>query len=263
MKLMGENKLTEKEHWDNYWREFDLPVELIQSPDNLLINEELNLFNTYFPKDPLSVLEIGGAPGQYLVYLSKQFGYQVNCLDYSEVGCQKTIENFKLFNIPVTVYQKDIFKDLKDIPRFDMVYSMGLAEHFNDLSGIVEKHLDLLKPGGILMIGMPNFLGINHFFLKRLAPSLVEKHNLESMDIKNWKKFENEFKLETIFKAYVGGFEPSTFLVREKTDFVNNILFLKARILNRIFHKNFRFLRRFNSKHFSGYMIGIYRKPKE
>lgn len=259
---MSGKRLTEKQHWDDYWSKFELPVEIKKSEGNLLLNEELNIFDKYLTQKPLSILEIGGAPGQYLVYMHKNFGYQVHCLDYSEIGCEKTKENFKLLNIPVKVYQQDIFSENLGIPQFDVVYSMGLIEHFDDVSQVVKKHLCLLKPGGILMLGLPNLRGINHLFLRFLAPELLRQHNLQTMKIKTWETFEKEFGLEIIFKNYIGGFEPMTFLLREKKSFLNNLLFLKARVLNRIFHNNFKFLRKLNSRFFSAYILAVYRKPE-
>lgn len=258
---MTSNKLTEREHWDYYWHKLQLPAEVKDSEDNLLLNEELSIFRKFLPKEKLSVLELGGAPGQYLAFMHKQFGYKVSCLDYSETGCKKTIENLELLDIPVDIYQKDIFSDLSMLPNFDLVFSMGLIEHFNDPSLIIKKHLELVKPGGIVMFGLPNFRGINHFFLKRLAPSQLKQHNLKTMDIRSWTEFERKYKLKILFKGYIGGFEPATFLFRERKSMISGLYYLKARLLNKIFHNKLRFLRRYNSRHFSAYILGIYRKP--
>lgn len=258
---MNDNKLTEKEYWDNYWESIDLPIEVKKGKDNFLLNEELKIFEKFLPKKKLSILEIGGAPGGYLAYMHKQFGYEIHCLDYSEIGCEKTEENFKLLNIPGKVHNLDIFSEKVDLPLFDIVFSMGVIEHFEDVNPIIQKHLDLLKGGGILLLGLPNFSGVNQLFLRRLAPNLLSQHNLKTMDIRNWHKFENKFGLETISRRYIGGFEPMTFMIREKKSLINNLLFLKAKALNRIFHKNFSFLRKYNSRYFSAYIIGIYRKP--
>lgn len=258
---MTDDKLTERQHWNDYWSNLDLPVEIKKSGENFLLNEELKVFDKYLPKKKISALEIGGAPGQYLTYMYKQFGYSVSCLDYSDVGCEKTVENFKLLNIPVKVYQKDLFDENLKMPQFDLVFSMGLIEHFEDVAGVIEKHLNLLKPGGILLFGLPNLRGINHLFLRWLAPNMLKQHNLKTMDIRTWNSFEEKFNLKTIYKSYVGGFEPMTFMVREKKSFFNNLLFLKARVLTKLFHKNFKGLRRINSRCFSGYILGIYQKP--
>lgn len=258
-----QDKLTEKQYWDDYWRNIGLPLEIIREDSALNIIAELDVFEQYLPKANLSLLEIGGAPGQYLAWFHKTLGYQISCLDYSEEGCKKTRANFKLLNIPGRVYQHDLFAEELQMPLFDMVCSFGFIEHFADLNGVVGRHLALLKPGGILLLGVPNLLGINHWFLKRLAPDLLLGHNLKTMDAGSWKNFEDYFQLELIFKGYIGGFEPAVFLKREKKSSSTNMLFFVARVLNRIFHNNLRWLREYNSKNTSGYLMGIYRKSTE
>ncbi len=254
-------KLTEIEYWENYWRAFNLPAEITRQTSSLNILEELDIFDKFLPKGNFSVLEIGGAPGQYLSYFNKNHNYTVSCLDYSKVGCEKTLENFKLLNINGVVYEGDLFSENLDVPQFDIVCSFGFVEHFTNLESVVGKHLNYLKPGGKLIIGVPNLQGINHWFLKRLAPNLLLGHNLNTMDSKRWEDFENDFALKVIFKDYVGGFEPSVFLKIERKSVLNNSLFFLARILNRLFHSNMKILRKFNSKITSGYLMGIYQKP--
>lgn len=258
---MVKSTLTEKSYWDEMWRGVKLPAEIKRSDNNLLLNKELDVFEKYLPNKALSILEIGGAPGQYLAYFHKQFGYNVHCIDYSESGCEKTVKNFEYLNIDGQVYHADIFSKELDLPQFDIVFSMGFIEHFTDLKLVVGKHLQLLKPGGMLMLGIPNFLGINKFFLKSLAPGMLSQHNLSTMNLYNWIAFEEHYRLEIIFRNYIGGFEPMTFLLKEKNSFWNSVLFLKARVLNKIFHQNFKSLRNINSKYFSAYAIGVYRKP--
>ena len=256
-----QDKLTEKQYWDDYWKSIVLPLEITRENSAHNLMAELDVFERHLPKAKLSVLEIGGAPGQYLAYFHKTFGYEITCLDYSSVGCEKTRENFKLLNIPATVIQGDLFSDELQLRQFDLVCSFGFIEHFTNLTDVVGRHLKFVKPGGRLLLGVPNFLGINHWFLKRLAPDLLAGHELKTMDASNWNEFEKHHNLEVIFKDYVGGFEPAVFLKREKKTPLNNALFFAARVLNRIFHNHLKYLRKHNSKRISGYLIGIYRKP--
>ncbi|MCD6098735.1 class I SAM-dependent methyltransferase [bacterium] len=260
---MGIRKLTKRAYWDNCWEKISLPVEIKKSPKTPYLNEILSIFDKYMPKnEQLSILEIGGAPGQYLAYMHSNFGYEVHCLDYSEIGCKKTKENFKLLNIRGNVYQEDIFSKELNLPSFDIVYSLGFIEHFSDLDTVIQKHLELLKPGGILLIGAPNLRGINHWFLKRLAPQRLYKHNLSAMDISNWKSFEEKFKLKPLFKGYIGGFEPGILHTCEKKSFSNLILLTVVKLLCFCFNSRpFRIFRRLNSKYYSGYVIGVYKKP--
>lgn len=237
-------------------------MEVKKSKDSLYLNEILNIFDTYLPKDNhLSILEIGGSPGQYLIYMHRQFGYKIHCLDYSEIGCVKTRENYELLNIHGEIYQQDLFSEHHNLPLFDIVYSLGFIEHFSNLSLVIEKHLGLLKQNGVLIIGAPNFLGINHWFLKRLAPELLSKHNLETMDISNWTSFEKEFGLKIVFKGYVGGFEPQIFNRRERKSFWNSMLKSVTRNLSSVLTHHLKALRKFNSRYFSGYVMGVYQKP--
>ena len=175
---MDNYDLADRKFWNDYWKGKPLPVEIKRTKNSLYLNQILNILDEYLPKNNhLSILEIGGAPGQYLAYMHKNFGYDIHCLDYSDIGCRKTEENFRLLNIQGKVYQENLFSEDLALPQFDIVYSMGFIEHFSDVQAVIQNHLKLIKPGGILLVGVPNFLGINLFFLKRLAPELVSKHN--------------------------------------------------------------------------------------
>jgi 2-polyprenyl-3-methyl-5-hydroxy-6-metoxy-1,4-benzoquinol methylase len=110
-------------------------------------------------------------------------------------------EAFEGVNLNLIIYNRDIFGDLSDLPRFDIVFSMGLIEHFSDPDAIVGKHVELLNKQGILLLGVPNYRGISHTVLRRLAPRKLSMHNLETMDIKNWESFEKKYGLKTIFKG--------------------------------------------------------------
>ena len=82
-----QDKLTEKEYWENYWKTIQLPLEIKRENCAPNISAELDVFERYLPKAKLSALEIGGAPGQYLAWFHKTLGYEVSCLDYSDEGC--------------------------------------------------------------------------------------------------------------------------------------------------------------------------------
>ena len=257
---MQKDHLTDQDYWDNYWENLPLPIEIKKRKKELHINEILNVFDQYLPKDSkLSVLEIGGAPGQFLVYMYKNYNYKICSLDFSKKGCEKTRENFNILNIQGEVLNYDLFDDTHVLGQFDIVYSLGFIEHFSDLRNVVSKHLKLVKPNGILLLGVPNFSGINKWFLKRLDPQDVAKHNLNTMDLENWTRFEKEFCLETIFKGYVGGFEPWVFNRYINKSPLNNLIYFGVKILCFISHSHFKFIKKLNSKFISGYAIGIYR----
>lgn len=260
---MKENKLTEQEFWEQYWDNRTSGIEVKKEKKNLFVNEILNVFDKYLPVNQnYTVLEIGGAPGQYLIYFVKNFGYKAHSLDYSRNGNIQTERNFKQAGIPITIYEADLFAPDKNLPRFDVVYSLGLIEHFDDPLKAVEKHVELLKPGGILILGAPNLTGIYHRFLKTLSPDHDKTHNLKTMDLANWERFEKALPITPLFKGYVGGFEPLIMKKKDVTTAWAKFLGFIVKGLVFTFSSRFRFLRRYNSRRWSGYLMGIYRKTE-
>lgn len=258
---MGDGCLTEKAHWENRWKRIREPKEIQRDTKHAVNSELVKIFDTYLPQQTgLKILEIGGAPGQFLAYLAKEFGYSAHAIDYSTIGCDKMREAFEIANVDVTIYNRDIFGDLSDLPSFDIVFSMGFIEHFSDLDSIVGKHVELLKKQGILLLGVPNYRGISHAVLKRLAPRKLSMHNLETMDIKNWESFEKKYGLKMIFKDYIGGFNPGRFRGCENRTLKNVLIRFFFKIVRILITDRFASLRRFNSIYWSAYLFGIYRK---
>ena len=97
------------------------------------------------------------------------------------------------------------------------MYSLGLIEHFADRHPIVENHARLVRPGGYLVLGVPNFRGLTGWFMRTLAPSTYATHEIGAMDLDGWREFEEALQLRVLWKDYVGGFEPSVFARREDT----------------------------------------------
>ncbi len=157
------------------------------------------------------MLEVGGAPGGYLVHLWRKFGHDVCVLDNSPAGIELSRRNFELLGVPGRVLERDLFAPDDPDLKFDVVFSLGLIEHFQDTTAVVDAHLNYVRPGGTLIVGCPNFRGINGWLLRRLSPSLLRWHNLDAMDISRWPAFERRLNLEVKFRGYVAGFQPGIF----------------------------------------------------
>ncbi len=257
---MDNTRLTEKDYWDERWSKTRLPAIVEPTTNHPVAREILRLLQDHLPKERQSVVEIGGAPGQYCAYLSKYHGYEANIIEYSEAGCRKTRENFDLLDLGINMYQRDFFGDLSDLPQFDVVMSLGFIEHFDNLDDVFQRHVSLLRKGGTLVLGVPNFRGIHRRVLAWLAPDTLSRHNLEAMDLRNWRVLEDTYGLKPVFEGYIGGFEPRTLKRCERRT--------PMRLLARWFFKMlqhlmtpFPFLRRWNSASWSAYLIGIYRRP--
>ena len=256
---MKESQLTGQKLWEDYWE--DKKDRKATKKKNLLYTEILRTFDKYLPKTKgLTILEIGGGQGEYLLYLTQRFGYKAHSLDYSRIGNEQTNAIFAKAGIPVELFERDLFSDNSDLPKFDIVFSLGLIEHFDEPGIVVEKHLGLLKSGGLLLLGVPNYGGIYRPVLKLLAPAVEATHNMDTMNLENWRSFEERFTLQPIFTGYIGGFEPMNMKKLEVKNVLTKIIYFFIRVLMVLFSFRMRFLRKFNSKYWSGYLIGIYRK---
>ena len=252
--------LTGAEYWDRYWSSLTLPREYRHTPRAYYLNAILDVFDRWLPKDAtFTAAEIGGAPGQYLAYLHRSLGYRVTCVDLSATGCAKTVENFRLLGLPGNVIQADITTDAGDLPAFDVVYSLGLIEHFADRRQIVENHARLVRPGGYLVLGVPNFRGLTGWFMRTLAPSTYATHEIGAMDLDGWREFEEALHLRVLWKDYLGGFEPSVFTRREDARPRTLVPYLLARALKFLLSRRLGFLRRINGPRWSGYAMAVYR----
>lgn len=253
---MSRPPLTDEAYWDTFWGDIKLPTEVRHGQSHYL-DAILDSIDHHLPTDGKRALEIGGAPGQYLAYMHRRFRYAVTCLDFSPAGVRKARENFEALGIDARVIEGDMFDKSIEIEPQDVVYSLGLIEHFDDTEAVLRAHLRFARPGGLLMIGAPNLRGLNEWMLRRLRPGVLETHVLESMDLERWTALEGPLGLIPVFKGYVGGIEPNVFGA-QVPERLWTALGLAVALFARIF-RNARWLRRINGRHTSGYMLAIWR----
>jgi 2-polyprenyl-3-methyl-5-hydroxy-6-metoxy-1,4-benzoquinol methylase len=259
---MSLTRLTDESFWNDYWSSVQLPIEIDKSR-GLVIAEITDVLDRYLQRDrAMSVLEIGGAPGQYAAYVHKRLGHSITILDSSPLGCEKTRENFDLLGIPGDVINGDLFDLPSGLARFDAVYSLGLLEHFDDVTAVVRAHMNLLAPGGTLLLGAPNLVGINRLLLRRLSPDFLSTHQEEATRVPTWDRFETDLRLTRLFRAYLGGFDPSMFWRCESRKLGDRVLHQFLRQLAKGLERpRTRFLRRPNAPSWSAYIMGAYLTP--
>jgi SAM-dependent methyltransferase len=179
-------------------------------------------------------------------------------LDYSPVGCELARRNFEMLGIPVTVHQADLLDPDLDIGQFDLVYSLGLIEHFRDLAEVVAAHARLVKPSGVLLLGVPNYRGLNGWIATRLRPKMMRSLEPQTMSFDTWDGFEEELELKRLFRTPVGGFEPA--MLMPEPDIAQHVLPLAfiVKALTFALSRHGRWLRRFNHPAVSGYLVGAW-----
>jgi SAM-dependent methyltransferase len=245
--------------WDNMWSSASLPT--VVDPSDPFTGAIVSKMASYIPSGARTILELGGAPGGWLAYFARQHGLCPVALERSAIGCERTRENWRLLGVAGEVIQADLFAD-SPTGRFDVVYSLGLIEHFDDLEYVVQQHLKYLKPEGALMLGCPNWRGVYRTPISRLTPHLLSIHNLETMDVNSWDGFEESLGLTRLFRGYVGGFEPSIYSNIERPGFAPYAIARAAGKLSKLLRfPVLRALHRFNHPAISGYILGAYTLP--
>lgn len=158
------------------------------------------------------ILEIGCAPGGWLVYFHRELGYDVYGVDYSQVGCELTKETLKKNGVTGEIICEDVF-DASFLNKyeefFDVVYSLGVVEHFTDPTDIISIHLKLLRKGGSLVLGMPNYGdGTVQRICEKIMgreEDLVKTHNVKLMKLPEFKKYLEKFEsIEIQILDYIG-----------------------------------------------------------
>ncbi|MCF8237228.1 MAG: class I SAM-dependent methyltransferase [Saprospiraceae bacterium] len=97
-----------------------------------------------------SLLDVGCGSGAF-VHLAKQAGLKAEGLEYNELAVQKGRSQ------RLTIHHEDLHQWAADhASQYDVVSSFQVLEHIADVRSFVQSNLKLLRPGGKLVIGVPN-----------------------------------------------------------------------------------------------------------
>ena len=162
----------ERTHTQPRWR---LPSKL-----NVGVSNALRLLSSHVQPD-MRVLEIGCAPGKHLAYLAKRRGAKVCGLDYSEPGIANSRELFRRLSLEAEFHCEDLHQSTFPEQSFDVVYSLGVVEHFQDPKPAIERHMVMAKPGGVVLITVPNYGGLYGRIQRYFDPENLGIHNLDIM----------------------------------------------------------------------------------
>ncbi|MCA9422240.1 MAG: class I SAM-dependent methyltransferase [Nitrospira sp.] len=157
----------------------------------------------------MNVLEIGFAPGKQLAYVAKILGAQVTGLDFSVQGVSFARTMFEHLGIPADLRCEDVFNTTLSAKTFDLVYSVGLIEHFDDPRTLVRRHVEFLKPGGTALILIPNYRNLYGHLQCYFDPENLTIHNLNIMTCEALKALAPVEMLSELETKRVGRIDPS------------------------------------------------------
>ncbi len=197
--MESKDAITEKSTWSTYWESYN--------PNKVLFK---NQFTTLFSKvkngdNKLEFLEIGGFPGTFSIYFKKYKQYNITLLDYfiSHDVINKLLKINNLNYNDLEIIESDFF-NYKTDKKYDLVFSSGFIEHFEDTKNVLIKHNNLLKEKGELLITLPNLKGLNGWVQKRFDLKNYTIHNVKCMDIELLKSICVELNLKDLEVYYYG-----------------------------------------------------------
>jgi SAM-dependent methyltransferase len=205
---MSNQKYTERQNWEAYWAGYQ--PEII---------EEKTFFQSLFNGIPdgenkKTFIEVGGFPGTFSVYFKKFKRYKVTLLDYfvSYPTVYALFEKNQLSQEDIEVKEADFLCYTSDT-LYDFVFSAGFIEHFENTEDILNRHVNLAKKGGKILITLPNLRGFNGWIQKVFHKSNYDIHNIKCMDIELLTQIGQNVSLSDLKVYYYG--KPTIWL--EKT----------------------------------------------
>lgn len=169
------NNLTDRDFWKEYWANYVYEKVPARSE-----------FADYFPAgmnrgEGKTAIEIGGFPGTMSLYF-KRLGYAPTLLDfYVDPKIINGLEESNGFQKGDVSYIEHDFFTFSTQERWDLVFSIGFIEHFDDTADVIRRHAGLVKPGGTLFIVLPNFRGLNGWVQRTFDRRNYDAHNISSM----------------------------------------------------------------------------------
>lgn len=195
-------RLTDLTFWEQNWQEDLRPRRLWLYRD--FDFETIRLLRSQAGPKGARVLEVGAGGSRVLPYLGKKFGFEVFGSDFSVSGCRLLRANMALLGVDGGVVCEDLFQSSLPSEAFELVFSSGLVEHFDDTRAVIAEHLRLVKPGGRLVVITPNLQGVHGKIVKRLAPPLWNLHRVFGPDY--LASALESLQVEKISSGYLGSF---------------------------------------------------------
>ncbi len=250
------DKLTDQNYWENYYHQASTQKANIENVCGYY-NAIWDIWVKSAARKPETVIEIGAYPGRYIAYFAAKLGLHVTGLDYNS-DLNKIKESMEVMGVKDYDYiQADFFKYLPD-KKYDLVFSGGFIEHFDDFKTTLDLHLNYLASTGSLLVMIPNMNYLRKYYARLLDKKNIEVHNLNSMHLSVFKDFASRNNLQIKYLSYEGGF---SFNVHEPLTKPYKKLAFK--VTRKIFKAINPLLAKYPSKYYSANIIGIFTRKQD
>jgi 2-polyprenyl-3-methyl-5-hydroxy-6-metoxy-1,4-benzoquinol methylase len=186
-KKWGDIKTEKLEEAD----EKSLFVDIGKKP---VTQRQLNLYS-YFEfikgylrhdKKKLDILEIGCGRGTISLYLARYLNHNLSLLDSEQGAIDLAKKAFEKKGLKAQFYIDNGLKTKLSDDLFDVIVSIGLAEHIDEVDQLYAEQLRMLKPGGMM-----------------ISLNIPKKFSVQSLNtvMRTFKKLFGKYK-ETVKKDY-------------------------------------------------------------
>ncbi len=197
-------QLTTNNYWTKHWE--NSPYRLV----NLNSHFDFELFQVFSKikesldkGDNIHVLEVGCGNSTWLPFLRKTFGWEITGLDYNELGVSRSKKILEEMGVDGMIFQRDLFENNIDLAnKFDLVYSGGFVEHFDDLEKVILNLKKFIKPNGYILTTIPNLFNYSIIIEKIIGRKILSAHKFINLEALVNSHEVNGF--ETIDSGYVG-----------------------------------------------------------
>lgn len=209
---MNVKNLHKIDYWEEYYKnhpplQVKLKSGIFTSYDiylcDHLIKNHIPFFKNTKSKQPV-ICEIGSGDGLLIKKIANMVNYKPYGIEYSKSAVQKAKKN-GVESFVADAFDEKVKKQFKN--KFDAVFSYGFIEHIIPPEKAIKLHIDLVKPGGYVIIQIPRFKGFNYLRLKLFRPDLIENHNLEIMNGKILEKLCKDPQMKKIYCSNYGTFK--------------------------------------------------------
>jgi 2-polyprenyl-3-methyl-5-hydroxy-6-metoxy-1,4-benzoquinol methylase len=175
------SELTSPEYWDSVWLDEALPalVDLSNPALRTCVPKSFDrlIGDTVSGLDGARVLEIGCARSVWLPHIASRYGAHVTGLDRSPTGCARARALLGKAGVGGEIVCADLFDPPAGmLGKFDVVFSIGVVEHFPDTAGIIATCARFLQRGGRMLTIIPNMNGLVGALQRLLDPPIYRLH---------------------------------------------------------------------------------------
>ena len=170
---MGKNlDLASISHWNNIYllqnieKPLSNPNWSPSSYSEILISNLIE--GIILDKKISSILEVGCGNSPWLAYLGNKYNLKVAGIDYSIEGCKLAKNNLDCEGVDGAIFCENFFNENVDtVGTYDLVFSLGVVEHFSNTNIVIKSLKKYLNDGGILLSEIPNFNYSIHYFISK------------------------------------------------------------------------------------------------